>query len=151
MMSSVRMLMTWLLVGLLGGPVAWAQAAVDADDDNKPLSAAVQAPEYGGVVVDQTISGLGRQFYVKFSEGWHQLPDTDNYALVVKERPSPRGGTEIQVMSNDQMLMRQFLPRSHVAVTSMGLASAERVLDALKQLIVQAALSSQNDLAQHGY
>jgi Curli assembly protein CsgE len=149
-MSRLLFVLLMMCMTLWGLPVCRAQATTDADDD-KPLLAAAEAPEYGGVVVDQTISGLGRQFYVKFSEGWHQLPETDLYALVVKERPSPRGGTEVQVLSNEQMLLRQFLPRSYVGVTSMGLASAERVLDALKQLAVQSALSSQNDLARHGY
>jgi len=127
-------------------------SAQEADGEvEKPGPLTVELPEYGGVVVDQTLSGLGRAFYVRFSEGWSQLAETESFALAVKERPSPRGGTEVQILSNDSVVLRQFLPRSHAAVINLATTLVERVHGTLKMQMLQAAAGEGGDLARHGY
>lgn len=137
----------WVLVATCS--VSPAQEAEPEGERTPALNG--DLPEYGGVVVDQTISVLGRFFYVRFSEGWSQLSDTDSFALAIRERPSPRGGTEIQVISNDSVVVRQFLPRSYPAAGGLATAMVERVHGSLKQLLLQAVAGEGGDLARHGY
>lgn len=118
------------------------EAAPTDQDDNRP--------EYGGVVVNQTLTGMGQFFYVSFFRAWSEKPDTDQFALAIKERPSPRGGTEVLVSSDDQPLFRSFLPRNYAAAGSMGLSAVEQVHGKLIQLRGQASLLTGGDLAKSG-
>ncbi len=107
-------------------------------------------PEYGGVVVNQTLTGLGHYFYVNFSQSWSEKDDINGYVVAIKERPSPRGGTEVLIFSDEVAVFRSFLPRSYAAVDGLSDAAVEQVYSKLSQMRIQAALFTNNDLASSG-
>jgi curli production assembly/transport component CsgE len=122
--------------------VTQAPDAKPSPDDGKP--------EYGGVVVNQTLTGLGHYFYVNFSQSWSEKDDISDYVVAIKERPSPRGGTEVLIFSDDVAVFRSFLPRSYAQVDGLSEAAVAQVHSRLSQMRIQAALFINNDLAGSG-
>jgi len=107
--------------------------------------------EYGGIVNGQTLTNVGNYFHAKFTEAWSAQPNFDKYVLLVREKLSPRGGTEIQVVENDRLVYRNFLPRNYAAVLAMTEGAAETVQQQLVQSAVQNALFNDPDMVGSGY
>ena len=99
----------------------------------------VMAEVYGGLVIDQTLSPNGREFYRSFVAAWTDRPRVDRYALVVRERPTPRQDSHISI---DQGLRRVFQGR---LPTRRGDLSeyAARVAEATYQFVGDAELQAQ--------
>ncbi len=131
--------------------IAQAQEKVDAKDDSSKSNSQEVMPEYGGVVVDQTLTGLGRYFYVSFSQSWSEKEDIDSFVVAIKERPSQRGGTEVMISTDEVVVFRSFLPRSYSAVDDMIYTAVDAVYTKLTQMRVDAALFNSNELAKTGY
>ncbi len=75
----------------------------------------VQRLEIDGLVVDETQSKLGRDFYELFYSGWQAPPDAFNFTVVVREQPMPNLGTRIMVLINDELAFQaQLQPRYDV-------------------------------------
>ena len=128
-----------------------AQAVIEAEvPASVPLRLA-DFPEYGGVVTNQTVTSLGHFFHAKFTEGWNTKSDIDAYVLLVKERPSPRGGTEIVVLSNDAMVFRSPLPRSYPAIEALSEAAIETAYKNAVETGLQAFLFEDPDLARSAF
>jgi len=115
-----------------------------------PAAGPAERPEYGGIVSGQTITNLGNYFHAKFSEAWSTQANNDRYVLLVRERQSPRGGTEMQVISGDQVVFRGFLPRTYPATAALAEASAESVTQNLVQASLQETLFDDPDMSRSG-
>jgi curli production assembly/transport component CsgE len=139
----------FVMMGLVAG-AAVAQEKADLEDSKPKEQVVDQNPEYGGVVIDQTLTGLGRYFYVKFSAAWSERGNADAYVLAIKELPSSRGGTDVVMYSNEVPVLRTVLPRSYTAVSSLSEAAVEQVYSFLEQQRIQAALFVDTDLAPRG-
>ena len=135
---------------LLAVVTVWAHAQSGADVEAlaPPARRSDDAPEYGGVVTSQVITGLGHFFHAKFTEGWNIRSDVDAYILLVRERPSPRGGSEIQVLYNDQVVYRSYLPRGHAAVAALSESAVEVAYQNVVQANLQNLLFDDPDLAR---
>lgn len=102
-----------LLAAALGlGAVDGARAqAVPADTAAAPPASQVEtqppAPvprmEIDGLVVDETITKVGRDFYDLFFARWQRPRDAYNYTIVVQEQPLPNLGTLVKVLVNDEV------------------------------------------------
>lgn len=84
-----------------GTPVRAAEAA-----------AAARSPGDGiaGILVNQTISAQGLEFYRVFAEAWRDKPDADGYSLTVVERPSRRAGNQVSIMDGQRRIVTLALP-----------------------------------------
>lgn len=142
-----------LLAALALGAGGTAVGQTDAGVSTAPVQQAgpVERPEYGGIVSGQTITNLGNFFHAKFSEAWSTQANNDRYVLLVRERQSPRGGTEMQVISGDQVVFRSFLPRTYPATAALAEASAETVTQNLVQASLQDILFNDPDMSSSGY
>jgi hypothetical protein len=68
--------------------------------------------EIDGLVVDETITRIGRDFYAEFYRLWQRPPGSLNYTVVVEEQPMPGMGTRILVRVNDELAFQtQLQPR----------------------------------------
>ena len=56
-----------------------------------------------GLVVDETRTTIGRDFYDTFYEAWQAPPGSVNYTVTVEEQPVPSLGTRVIVRLNDQV------------------------------------------------
>lgn len=71
--------------------------------------------EVDGLIVDETITKIGRDFYDVFHRQWEAPPSAKNFTILIKERPTRGNGALIQVALNDELLFEQQLqPRFDV-------------------------------------
>jgi hypothetical protein len=71
--------------------------------------------EIDGLIVDETITRIGRDFYEEFYRLWQRPPDAVNFTVVVGEQPMPSMGTRIIVRVNDEIAFQgQLQPRAEM-------------------------------------
>lgn len=57
--------------------------------------------EIDGLIVDQTITKMGKDFYDMFFTGWNAPPKAKNYTITIREMILPGMGTQISLWIND--------------------------------------------------
>jgi len=122
---------------------------------DKPLEDAQNTPElsseYGGVVTRQVLTSMGQLFHAKFTELWQTKENFEKFNILVKERPYPKGGTEVWVVYADQVMFRRYLPRDARALAKLSEEAADAVYDRASEFDIQRLLFSDEDLAPSGY
>ncbi|KZN35109.1 hypothetical protein N475_03155 [Pseudoalteromonas luteoviolacea DSM 6061] len=104
--------------------------------------------ELGGLVIDQSISRFGYQFYFDFSQLWRDVPNTSGVNIIIKETVLPRAGTRLQVLMNRRVVYSTAMGRR-------GGSLDDRVETAL--FVVMDAMASERyqqrspDLAESGW
>ncbi len=81
-----------------------------------------------GVVVNRTVTIVGKDFYQHFSTRWRQNPEAAKYSISIYERPSARFGSEIWVEYRQQRMFHTFLPPARAATRPISEAAIEIVL-----------------------
>lgn len=104
--------------------------------------------EIGALLLNDTKSRSGREFYYQFSQYWHDIPSKEGINVQITEQVVPRAGTKLMVLMN----------RKLVYVTHMGRRQSpvkEKVEQALYMLInamAQSKIDFNNpDLAENGW
>ncbi len=71
--------------------------------------------ELSGLVVDETQTKIGRDFYEYFYSNWSAPGGVTEYTIVISEKPLPQRGTQVTVTVNDLVVHQAFLqPRLEV-------------------------------------
>ncbi|MFW5973476.1 MAG: CsgE family curli-type amyloid fiber assembly protein [Bacteroidota bacterium] len=71
--------------------------------------------EIDGLVVDETQTKLGRDFYATFFAVWQAPEGAVNYTVVIQEQPMPNIGTRIHIRVNDELAFQtQLQPREEM-------------------------------------
>lgn len=93
--------------------------------------------EIDGLVMDETQSKIGRDFYDAFYTRWEAPKGAVNFTVTVREQPVPNRGTRVTVQVNDEMVFRANLrPRQDQIET----AARQAVYYARRGLKEQAPL-----------
>lgn len=92
-----------------------------------------------GIVVNETISANGLEFYRNFLEGWREKPDADNYNLDIIERPSRRFGNQIWIMYGKDRVFLTALPIKFDRIRALS----EEAVDATYATIITLGMQSQ--------
>ena len=82
-----------------------------------------------GLVVDQTITVIGRSFYQAFSDAWRDVKDSNDVNVTVNERPSARTGSLVTIEVDRKVVFRRFLPPARaniVSAANQAIAAAAR-------------------------
>ncbi len=75
----------------------------------------VQRLEIDGLIVDETLSKIGRDFYDYFYSRWQAPPDAVNFTVTITEQPVPGLGTRVLVKVNDELVFQaQLQPREEL-------------------------------------
>ena len=69
-----------------------------------PSSYATNEVEIGGLLLDNTKSRLGHDFYFKFSQLWHDIPNTQGINVQIIEQIVPRAGTKLSLVLNSRVI-----------------------------------------------
>lgn len=89
-----------------------------------------------GILVNQTVTVAGQEFHAAFAAMWADKPDVAGYWLAIRERPSPRRGTTVEVEHNNRIVFSAWLPPSRAQVRPL----AEQAVEAVYQHAVTAQL-----------
>ena len=57
--------------------------------------------EIDGIIVDETITRTGRDYYDIFYSNWEAPPKVNNYSVIIRERPARGRGFQIVIEVND--------------------------------------------------
>lgn len=97
----------------------------------------------GGMVLDETRSKMGRDFYSIFYNHWENSSKLENYTITISEKPVPSRGTMIQIEIDDELVFQNRLePRYHKTEE----AAKQAVSICQQRLQQQASLQQQNEL-----
>jgi Curli assembly protein CsgE len=96
-----------------------------------------------GLVINQTVSGRGYEFYRVFSELWMLKPDSDNYSLSVVERPQRYGNNFILIFLGQTRIYGGIVPRRFDQIRPL----CEQAVDSALANIIANALEG-GDAAQ---
>lgn len=99
-----------------------------------------------GVVINRTITVLGKDFYQYFTSLWRQKDGSENYTISIQERPTARFGSEIWVEYRQKKMFHAFLSPARSAAKDISQQAVEIVLKNITQNEVDRALFHSPDL-----
>ena len=119
---------------------AFAQAQEAEEEDSGRLTESTQREErtlfpdpLNGMVVNRTVTVLGKDFYRYFSTRWRQSEEASRYTVSIYERPTARFGSEIWVLYRQQRMFHIFLPPARAATRGISEVAVQHVLDNISQ------------------
>lgn len=139
----------WTLPCLLAAQVAAAEdppAGAAPAHPGATLERRSLDPAYEGLVVNQTISSVGHDFYQAFVAAWREMPLNERYALTIGERPSARLGSQVWVEFSQRRIFQAVLPPARARIASVGAAAAELVHQRVVDSEVERLLFRDPDL-----
>nr|WP_267964169.1 CsgE family curli-type amyloid fiber assembly protein [Halomonas sp. MCCC 1A11057] len=104
-------------------------------------------PGLSGVIVDRTITMMGKTFYRRFSQLSSESHILSSTTLSVHERPDARWGSQVWVAENNRILFQAALPPRLSDIDRYAEAAVEQVEQLLVQRSIMQALESDPDLA----
>jgi hypothetical protein len=137
----VRLLCSFLVVGLLAASVGETQAAsgvgprtdaqvADSRRNYTPHSAEADTTDdgvgIGGFVLNETFSVVGRNFYDAFYGAWTEPDDASLYTVYVREEPTPQFGARVIVEVGDTKIFQTFLRPNARRTKKAGQQAAQR-------------------------
>ncbi|GAA0369061.1 hypothetical protein GCM10009092_36640 [Bowmanella denitrificans] len=104
--------------------------------------------ELGGLLLDNTFSRFGREFYQRLSRLWQDVPQTQSFNVVIKEQVVPRAGTKLTIQLNNQVIYMTYMGRRQSPMED----KVEEAMLALLQAMANARFdSSSADMAENGW
>ena len=78
----------------------------------------------GGLVIDHTISALGRNFVYLFNQNWNPPSNIGSYTIVIEEKPMPTLGTLILMKINGNYVFKRFVQPRYDAIRVVAQSAA---------------------------
>lgn len=130
----LRWALFWSAVGGVGSAGAQAISPKSLGDDF-------------GIVVNQTLTPGGQEFYRRFTDFWREKSDFESYTLVIVESPSRRYGNRIVVNFGQKSLFVGFLPIKNDAIRGLGGEAVEKVYAGIISLSIRMTGDRDPDLS----
>ncbi|MEL7021767.1 MAG: CsgE family curli-type amyloid fiber assembly protein, partial [Bacteroidota bacterium] len=89
--------------------------------------------EIDGLIIDETRTKIGRDYYELFYAKWAPPAEAKNYTIRIKELPSRGRGAQIQVFVNDEKLIHRNLQPRVEMIENMATRSVEALTNWLLQ------------------
>jgi curli production assembly/transport component CsgE len=100
-----------------------------------------------GLIIDNTMTVIGRDFYQYFSRYWVDQELSDDYNLTVREQPTARFGSRIVVEWNRLNLFQVFLPPTRSNIEISAKQAVQVISQRFKVIEIQKLLFVNPDLA----
>lgn len=104
-----------------------------------------------GIVVNETFTPMGQEFYRRFTDYWRENPDFERYTLVVSERPSRRSGNRIAISQDQQVVFTGNLPIKLEAIRALSADASEKVNANILSLQLGLSNEPDRDIAPRGF
>lgn len=103
------------------------------------------AEDYGGIVINQTVTVAGHDFYNYFVAAWRDRDLGDRYSVSVHERPSPRWGSQVWIEYAQRRVFQVSLPGGRAGIRLLGEQAAEIAVQRIVEIDVQRLLFREAD------
>lgn len=90
--------------------------------------------QYGGLVINQTITVAGHDFYRHFVTAWRDRELSERFVISIHERPSARWGSKVWIEYRQRRVFKASLPTARAAIESLS----ERAVAIAQQQIIDA-------------
>lgn len=111
-----------------------------------PPSSRIPDLEIDGLIIDETRTKIGRDYYEVFYNQWEAPKGAKNFTIKIKELPSRGRGAQIQVFVNDEKLIHRSVQPRQEMIEDL----ASRSVNALAQWLVKDA-QKQKDINNEGF
>ena len=98
------------------------------------------------ILVNQTVTVAGQEFHAAFAALWADKPEIPGYGLAIRERPSARRGTTVEVEHGNRVVFRAYLPPARSQIRPLAEQAVEMVYENAVAAQVQQLLRD-DDLA----
>ena len=113
-----------------------------------PTHLKAEEVEIGGLLLDNTISRQGKNFYFAFSQLWQDLPNSQGINVQIKEQVIPRSGTKLSVIMNEKVVYVTYMGRRQQPIKDR----AEMAMFILIEAMAQSQFGTNNpDIANDGW
>jgi curli production assembly/transport component CsgE len=126
--------------------VADAAPALLPAQTNPANTRSLAQESYGGVVVNQTVTVAGQEFFQHFVAGWRDRDLSERYAISVSERPSARWGSQIWIEFAQRRIFQAPLPTARVGIRALSEQATEVVAQSVADMEVERLLFREPDL-----
>lgn len=99
-----------------------------------------------GIVVNQTFTLGGQEFYRRFTDFWREKPDFESYTLVITERPSRRFGNQVMVTFGQKVVFSGSLPVKTDAIRTISGDAVERAYASIISLSLKMTADHDPDV-----
>jgi len=89
----------------------------NADISRKNVDSGI---EFGGMVIDETQSKIGRDFYDVFYRYWDAPNNAPDFVITISEKPVPSMGTMVNIEINDTKVYQSRLQPRYDYITQVG-------------------------------
>lgn len=110
------------------------------------LNGRVLQEVYAGVIVDQTVTVVGHEFYQYFAALWRDKERSERYAISVHERPSARHGSQLWIEYAQRRVFQAFLPMTRANVKTVSQEAADIAFQNVVDIEVQRLVFRDPDL-----
>jgi len=140
-------LVVWLLVQKTDP--AFAQNNVATPNNTRSGRSDFRVPdEFTGLIINQTITPLGDEFYHRFVEAWREKPQYESYSVVVTERYARRSGSQVTIIYRQRPVFTGNLPFRYGLVKAYSSDAAERAYSNIISLSLRNTADRDPDIAE---
>jgi curli production assembly/transport component CsgE len=101
--------------------------------------------ELQGMVIDNTQSKIGKDFFELFFKFWQYPEESSNHTITISEKPLPRLGSQITVAVNDNEIINQFIQPKYEAIEEFAALCADFTLNYIQNYqLIQNELNGQD-------
>lgn len=138
-----------LWLGLTYAPAALPQASSASSNGTLPARSDMRVPEeFTGIVINQTLTPLGQEFFNRFIEFWREKPQYDTYSLVITERHSRRYGSQISILHRQRAVFGGNLPFKYGLIKAFSGDAVEKAYTNVISLNLRNATDRDPDIAE---
>jgi hypothetical protein len=108
-------------------------------------------PEIGALVMSQTQTRIGREFYRAFSCNWVAPEGLEASHVLVQEQADPRWGSLVSIFVDDRLVWRKILGTRSADVEKEAAKAITFVAQQMLRWSLARQLEDSYDLADDGY
>jgi curli production assembly/transport component CsgE len=132
-----------LMLAMISDPLAQDH---DTSSDDASENSMLRQEGVTGLIVDNTITFMGRQFYDDFANAWLDQGIANGANLSVHEQPTAVSGTRIWVEYNHQILFQAFVSPVRSDIDATAKKAANLVAQRFKALELERKFLNDPDL-----
>ena len=115
-------------------------------ENERPIERPGLANLAAGLVLDETVTVLGHEFFSAYADAWRELDGDQRYSVTVSEVPTARFGSTIRVQAQGRMVYQSLLRPNRQAAREVAQGVAGDVFQSLIRAEADQALFRDPDL-----
>jgi curli production assembly/transport component CsgE len=107
--------------------------------------------EIDGLILNQTKTRTGHEFYRQFSALWEPPSDASEFNIIIIENATPQWGSIIQIKVNEAVVFQNISKPNDAAIKDLAGKAVERVREYITVYVRDLEKFKDDDLATNGW